>query len=745
MGAARLSHYDFRTLSPLDFEELVRDLLQAEFGLLFESFGPGKDLGIDFRFATGVGGAVVQAKHYAESGFDALLAATKREDAKVKRLNPPRYLLVTSVSLNPMKKAKLKAALASTPIPPNDIYGSEDINNLLGRHPGIEKKHFKLWLASAAVLDRIIHSGVYNRTQAEMDEIRAVVPKFVHNDSVPQAQAILEKAGVLIIAGQPGVGKSTLARMLIWLHAQQGWTISVIDDIADAFTIAHEGERRLVFFDDFLGQVRLTPDWIRTVDQRLPPFLRRVKSSKSLRFIMTTRDYVLHQAQIQSDRLSGYGFKPSEFMLNVGYYTRSVKARMLFNHIYFSDLAASERQALLDDDFFLDIIKHRNFNPRIISLLTSAEYISLVDAPVREAVNAVLENPQILWEKPYRSHISDDARSLMLALFFNNDSVPMSTLELALGRFSKSCGHPISQGDLPAKFRSALKELEGSVIAIENRMIRFSNPGVQDFLQRVVEEDRLLPSVINEIEALPELEKAWAVWSAQNSSATGMAAAWAGAIARLMGTDIGTPLERLTFVIDVYDYLQTEEIATLADRAIDDLALAGIDGDEAELAKFVIEQLTSTLLPMGTQGRGIDAVTAAAAAMLRNFGSALSLDTIKSVGSALIQFGSDESLSIETEKAALKEYINELDNALDDISSVDELDSFEIELKSFMSECGVVDATVAYSIEYRRDDLRERESRDSGDDSGWRPSASPGSMSDDDIRCLFGALLESKR
>jgi hypothetical protein len=46
-----VSHYDFQTLSPLDFEELVRDLLQAEFGLLFESFGPGSDLGIDFRSA----------------------------------------------------------------------------------------------------------------------------------------------------------------------------------------------------------------------------------------------------------------------------------------------------------------------------------------------------------------------------------------------------------------------------------------------------------------------------------------------------------------------------------------------------------------------------------------------------------------------------------------------------------------------------------------------------------------------
>lgn len=491
-----MSQYDFHTLSPFDFEELVRDLLQTEFGLLFESFGPGRDLGIDFRFAIAPGDAVVQAKHYAGSGFNALLAATKRENAKIDKLKPARYLLATSLSLSPVSKMKLKAALSSAPIALNDIYGRRDLNNLLGRHAEIEKKHFKLWLTSTAVLDRIIHSGVYNRTQAEMAEIATIVPKFVHNESVPKAQAILEKGGALIIAGEPGVGKSTLARMLIWMHAQQGWNVAVIDDIADAFTVSHDSERRLVFFDDFLGQIRLTNDLIRTVDQRLPPFLQRVKASKSLRFIMTTRDYILHQAQAQSDRLSGAAFTPSQFTLNVGVYTRAVKARMLFNHIFFSDLAASERHALLDDDFFLTIIKHRNFNPRIISLMTSADYVSLVDGPIRSAVTAVLDNPRVLWEKPYRSHITDDAQALMLALFLNGSWASVPTLERTFGRMSMALGRPVPQGTHSARFRAALRELEGSVLAIESRNVSFSNPGVQDFLQRVVVEDDLMPSIV---------------------------------------------------------------------------------------------------------------------------------------------------------------------------------------------------------------------------------------------------------
>ena len=65
-----MSRYDFRTLSPLDFEELTRDLLQADCGLRFESFGSGTDLGIDFRFSCGTEDAIVQVKHYAEGNFN---------------------------------------------------------------------------------------------------------------------------------------------------------------------------------------------------------------------------------------------------------------------------------------------------------------------------------------------------------------------------------------------------------------------------------------------------------------------------------------------------------------------------------------------------------------------------------------------------------------------------------------------------------------------------------------------------
>jgi hypothetical protein len=44
--------YTFTFLSPQDFEELVRDLLQVEWNVAIEAFKTGRDGGIDLRYAS---------------------------------------------------------------------------------------------------------------------------------------------------------------------------------------------------------------------------------------------------------------------------------------------------------------------------------------------------------------------------------------------------------------------------------------------------------------------------------------------------------------------------------------------------------------------------------------------------------------------------------------------------------------------------------------------------------------------
>lgn len=136
--------YDFFNLSPIDFEDLSRDLLQKFLGVYLESFAPGRDSGIDLRYSKdGRNSFIIQCKRYKD--YSNLKLNLKNETDKVKRLNPYRYILTTSVGLTPANKDEIKKIFRPFIKNTSDIFGKNDVNNLLGKYPEIEKHHFKLW------------------------------------------------------------------------------------------------------------------------------------------------------------------------------------------------------------------------------------------------------------------------------------------------------------------------------------------------------------------------------------------------------------------------------------------------------------------------------------------------------------------------------------------------------------------------------------------------------------------------
>ena len=209
--------YDFRSLSPLDFEELTQDLLQRHWGVTLESFATGRDRGIDLRHLAPAGGnTIVQVKHYVASGYATLRSHLRRKELpKIEALSPDRYVLVTSVGLSPDRKQELAADLSPFVQSAADVFGQDDVNALLRAHPDIEQRHYKLWLTSTAVLDAVVNAEVIGRSDALLLDIQRKAEIYVRNDSFPQAQRILEANHVCLISGPPGIGKTTLAEMLL--------------------------------------------------------------------------------------------------------------------------------------------------------------------------------------------------------------------------------------------------------------------------------------------------------------------------------------------------------------------------------------------------------------------------------------------------------------------------------------------------------------------------------------------------
>ncbi len=740
--------YDFRTLSPIDFELLVRDLLQAELGITMESFGPGKDGGIDFRFAIASQGVIVQAKHYVEGGSRSLLRAAMKEDSKVLKLAPSRYIFVTSLSLTPELKRKVVQAMPSTPVSAGDVIGREDLNNFLGLHPHVLRQHFKLWLASTVVLERILHSAIYNRTDAELDRIRQLVPKFVHNASVAEAETILEDRGALIIAGEPGVGKTTLGRMLLWLHMEQNWKVFVVDDLQEAMAVSTAGEKRLIFLDDFLGQISLTNELLGKVDQRLPVFLDRLRNNKDLRFILTTRLYLLNQAQIQSDKLSSPRVAASEMFLNVGVYTRIIKAKVVFNHIYFSDLVDEEKAKLLDGDFFLKMIDHRNFSPRLIELLTSADYYSVDDESIQATVLRVLDNPSELWERPYRSHLSADARCLLWAIFFTGLYIGKDLCLQLFKQIAANAGQQIASADSVSRFRTGLKELSGSFVEVGDKEISFANPGIRDFLSKVFIDDHLLPVVVRSVSTLYEFRSAWTFFRTNISLCRGQFAdhdLWITAMDRIQGHWSNNTIESLRYILEMIEHLPGLNIKVLLDKVVSDLMSQGIEPKDHYDCLFSLRQLkrlqfrTDDLLVPACE-----AVTNAAANMLANAGDALAIEDITSIADALEPL-TEHGLVRSAASEALQGFILGIERKLSDVSSSQELDTFRDDLITAAETYGIrIDAALKQDIQSRREVLENREDEEDADPYQQAgPQVAGIDISDAEIKSMFSLMATS--
>src|SRR5207244_4291790 len=159
--------------SSYDFALLARDLLQAELRVQLETFSPGPDSGIDFRYRTQKVTLIVQCKHYAASGFAALLSILRRKERqKVEALAPTSYILATSYPLTPNRKEQIKEILNPYCPEISDILGREDLNNLLGQHEDVERKHFKLWLTSETVLRRVLNAGIFADSEAHLERVR---------------------------------------------------------------------------------------------------------------------------------------------------------------------------------------------------------------------------------------------------------------------------------------------------------------------------------------------------------------------------------------------------------------------------------------------------------------------------------------------------------------------------------------------------------------------------------------------
>jgi adenylate kinase family enzyme len=481
-----MSDYDFSSLNDKEFEDLSADLLSCHLSSRIERFKVGRDGGVDGRFFSSEGDEVIiQCKHWLKSGLTALIRSIENTEAeKVKKLNPKRYIFVTSLELSRANKIKIKNLLSPYILSESDVFGNEDLNDILSKNIEVERKHYKLWISSTNVLTTILNSAIIGRSRYKLEEIIEESNRYVVTQSHIQAMDKLEKIHSVIITGSPGVGKTSLADQLCQYYTAKDYEFCFIENsLNEAEEIYREESKQVFYFDDFLGRnFLLALDSHQ--DSHVINFIKRIEKDKKKRFILTSRSNILNQGKRLSDLFDIKNVNRNEYELSITSLTDIDKAKILYNHIWFGDLDEGYISEIYKEKRYRQIIKHKNFNPRLISFITDHHRLSsTVPSEYWGYIDRILSNPKDIWKNVLEVQVDDICRHVVVAVCLHGKSLSEQRLR------SLYDGIRVSNINVTEdkSYESVQKLLVGallnrSVLDKDNISYDLFNPSIADFV-----------------------------------------------------------------------------------------------------------------------------------------------------------------------------------------------------------------------------------------------------------------------
>lgn len=490
-----MTEYNFLNLSPYEFEILSRDLLQKHLGCHIESFTSGADNGIDLRCSLN-GSTIIQCKRYKNNS--SLVQNLEKEVDKVLLQKPNRYIIVTSVGLNPQRKEKILQMFSPHILSTEDIIGREDLNNLLVKHPDVETAHFKLWLSSVNILQQIINRNIVNQSNFVLDDIKEKVKVYVQNESFFEASETLKQEKYVVISGIPGIGKTTLAEIIVYDLLAKGVEdfIYLSDSIQEGYKMFNEEKSQIFLFDDFLGRNFLENSINTNEESLILKFIVKIQRSANKFLVFTTREYILNQAKQRFDLLDTKEFV--KCVIDLSKYTKLVKAKILYNHLFFNGAPLKYIQEIQLQKLLLRIIEHDNYNPRIIETFTQNKLWTDYDSKDFPAVLFDLfENPESVWLHAFENTISQNARIVMFVFLVHQSNISYDELYNSVLNFSENFSEKYKITFNSLAYKKSLKELENTFLTIDRKygkepLINYQNPSIQDFLVNYVNKDESL-------------------------------------------------------------------------------------------------------------------------------------------------------------------------------------------------------------------------------------------------------------
>ena len=491
-----MRNYDFgRRLEEQQFERMACEIVGQRERIRFQTYRKGKDQGKDGLWYDEKGSIVLQAKCCRD--FQSLFRSLKDEAEKVEKLDPDRYILVVSLPLSAGEAKKIRERFGPWLSKSEDLIDGNMLNGLLSDpdYRWIEKNFTGLWMPDGAVLEELLadafQRGRRTRSAREWKKAIEACRSFVQTEVYDKASERLEKDHVVVVSGQPGMGKTTIARILAlgflqpdpktedgakWQREGFCWALG-LEEIDEAWK---EDVRQVFVLDDYWGSV-LHRERSRRESRMLSDLICQIEEADNKRLIITSREYIVQQAMDQNPELRDL-IRERKLECVLKEYTNSEKAEILFAHLEAADLEWDYVESIFGCCDWL--IKHRGYNPRVIEqFFKECHQEEYPPAEYAEELKEWIEYPERMWEGVFRE-LSEEAKVTALIAAITESPASLSDIRETYGCYVQN----YAGKEAPKAFEACISELEETVVytyfdeETEEIYLDFENPSVMDFL-----------------------------------------------------------------------------------------------------------------------------------------------------------------------------------------------------------------------------------------------------------------------
>ena len=258
----------------------------------------------------------------------------------------------------------------------------------------------------------------YN-TKYELSEIKKSNQVFYPTNAYKEAKEKLEKQNIIILHGEPWVGKTSTARKLVseYIEKEYIFIYGNVDDLPKIKEQVAIDEPIICLLDDFLGS-NVTYLEKNVAESTLDQIVKIFKNSDNKKLIFTTRTYIYNNAKDLFYKFYRSTSIKNEYLIDVANYTYEEKGNILYSHMKENGLIGTNtHKQLVKDEFYVDIITHNNFNPGVIALICE-RLKNKNEKDVKEYIRNALNDPDGLWEEEYKKLSSYEKMILTIIVLF---------------------------------------------------------------------------------------------------------------------------------------------------------------------------------------------------------------------------------------------------------------------------------------------------------------------------------------